>query len=167
LFDLLADAWTQLRADSEGGENAGLLDRLIGELRGTADDPPRKIEGVSEAFLEGLERVPKGKLKGGKCPICGEGFLSGEFSFVCGFSDGGCAVERCCGLIWLRRGLDPYPLVVALPCHPDHTFDYECIRPWLKLNPTCPLDRKNLVEKKKPPPPPEDEEEEDYDDYYA
>jgi hypothetical protein len=67
----------------------------------------------------------------------------------------------------LVRGTDPYPLVVALPCHPDHMFDYECILPWLKLNPTCPLDRKNLVEKKKPPPPPADEEEDDYDDYYA
>jgi hypothetical protein len=55
----------------------------------------------------------------------------------------------------------------VLPCHPDHKFDFECIRPWLKLNPTCPLDRKNLIEKKKPPPPPAGEEEEDYDDYYA
>lgn len=55
---------------------------------------------------------------------------------------------------------------MVLPCHKDHKFDYECITPWLKLNPTCPLDRKNLVEKKKVPPPVVDEEE-DYDDYYA
>ncbi len=45
-------------------------------------------------------------------------------------------------------------------------FDLECIQPWLKLNPTCPLDRKVLVKKKAPPPPP-DEEEADYDEMYA
>jgi hypothetical protein len=80
LFDLLADAWTQMRADSAGGENTELLDRLIGQLRAGADDPPRKIEGVSEEWLEGLERVEKKRLKEDeKCPICGEGFLSGEY----------------------------------------------------------------------------------------
>ncbi len=45
-------------------------------------------------------------------------------------------------------------------------FDLECIQPWLKLNPTCPLDRKVLVKKKAPPPTP-DEEEADYDEMYA
>lgn len=45
-------------------------------------------------------------------------------------------------------------------------FDYECIRPWLKLNPTCPLDRKTLLKKKAPPPPP-DEDDGEYDDMYA
>jgi hypothetical protein len=62
--------------------------------------------------------------------------------------------------------LDPYPLVVVLPCHKDHWYDLECIKPWLKLNPTCPLDRKNFQEKKKEPPKKNDEDE-DYDDYYA
>ena len=51
-------------------------------------------------------------------------------------------------------------------------FDLECIAPWLKLNATCPLDRKDLVEVKKPPPPPpalkEDAEEDgEWDDMYA
>ena len=47
-------------------------------------------------------------------------------------------------------------------------FDLDCITPWLKLNSTCPLDRKNRLEKKKPPPTPKDEEEEEeYDDMYA
>lgn len=36
---------------------------------------------------------------------------------------------------------DPYPLVVRLPCHPTHLFDLECVRPWLRLRGTCPLDR--------------------------
>jgi hypothetical protein len=61
--------------------------------------------------------------------------------------------------------LDEYPLVVRLPCDDRHLFDLECIRPWLKLNPTCPLDRKTLAKRKEPPP--KDDEEEDYDDYYA
>ena len=63
--------------------------------------------------------------------------------------------------------LDPYPLVVRLPCHKDHKFDMECIAPWLRLHATCPLDRKDLSKKKPPPPPPKDEEDGEYDDYYA
>lgn len=65
----------------------------------------------------------------------------------------------------LKHCTDQYPLVVELPCHKDHIFDLECITPWLKVNPTCPLDRKELIKKKTPPPPAD--EEEDYDDYYA
>jgi hypothetical protein len=64
-------------------------------------------------------------------------------------------------------GTDQYPLVVQLPCHKDHYFDLDCIRPWLKLNSTCPLDRKELLKKKQPPPPPAEDDEEDYDDMYA
>lgn len=64
--------------------------------------------------------------------------------------------------------IDKYPLVVELPCHKDHRFDLDCIRPWLKLNPTCPLDRKVLLKKKEPPPTqPQDDEEGEYDDMYA
>ncbi|QDS72268.1 hypothetical protein FKW77_006331 [Venturia effusa] len=65
-----------------------------------------------------------------------------------------------------RVAKNEYPLVVRLPCDDRHLFDLECIRPWLKLNPTCPLDRKVLV-KKRDPPSKDDAEEEDYDDYYA
>ena len=66
---------------------------------------------------------------------------------------------------------DPHPLVVRLPCHPSHKFDLECIEPWLKLQATCPLDRKQLV-KKKPVVPPEQiekeaEEDGEWDDMYA
>jgi hypothetical protein len=47
-------------------------------------------------------------------------------------------------------------------------FDLECIQPWLKVNPTCPLDRKEFEEKKAPPPPAkDDEDDEEYDDMYA
>jgi hypothetical protein len=53
-----------------------------------------------------------------------------------------------------------------LPCHKDHIFDLECITPWLKLNPTCPLDRQVLL-KKKVAPVVVDDDEEDYDDMYS
>ncbi|MCJ1369510.1 hypothetical protein MMC20_000721 [Loxospora ochrophaea] len=73
---------------------------------------------------------------------------------------------------------DPYPLIVRLPCHPTHIFDLECIQPWLKLHPTCPLDRVDLLRKKEPVVEKgegdrggeggeEEEEEEEWDDMYA
>ena len=49
------------------------------------------------------------------CPICGEKFLD-----------------------------DQYCLVVVLPCHSTHKFDLECVGPWLRLNGSCPLDRKKV-----------------------
>ena len=39
--------------------------------------------------------------------------------------------------------------MVRLPCHRSHLFDLECIAPWLRLNSTCPLDRKDLLEDRK------------------
>ena len=88
-----------------------------------------------------LERVPKKSLKTGMdCPICSNPFLD-----------------------------DKYPLVVRLPCNPKHMFDLECIAPWLKLQATCPLDRKDLSKKKEAPTPKSEVEEEDgeWDDMYA
>jgi len=132
---LAADAY-EIISTEHGGEN-NLLRDMIAQLDTAASAPPAKLEGVSDTFLSELERVPKTKLKKDDCcPICSEPFLDDEF-----------------------------PLVVRLPCHADHKFDLECIQPWLKLNPTCPLDRKELTKKKEPPP--QDDEEEDYDEYYA
>ncbi|EER23746.1 hypothetical protein CPC735_051160 [Coccidioides posadasii C735 delta SOWgp] len=44
---------------------------------------------------------------------------------------------------------DPYPLVVRLPCHTSHLFDLECVRPWLRLRGTCPLDRFDFGQKER------------------
>jgi hypothetical protein len=64
-----------------------------------------------------LERVPKASLNASQiCPICNNPFLE-----------------------------DEYPLVVQLPCHPTHLFDLECVRPWLRLRGTCPLDRTDFA----------------------
>ncbi|KAF2853296.1 hypothetical protein T440DRAFT_322792 [Plenodomus tracheiphilus IPT5] len=120
-----------------GGES-DLLANMVSILRQNADDPPSELKGVPNSFLDELERVPKKALKPtDTCPICVNPFLE-----------------------------DEYPLVVQLPCHKDHRFDLDCIGPWLKLNSTCPMDRKELL-KKKQPPPPVDEDEEDYDEMYA
>ncbi|KAH9864357.1 hypothetical protein J1614_010291 [Plenodomus biglobosus] len=150
-FRLLANAFEMMRgrspddaANNEASERSGggesdLLANMIEVLRQNADDPPAELKGVPDSFLDELERVPKKVLKPtDACPICVNPFLE-----------------------------DEYPLVVQLPCHEDHRFDLDCIGPWLKLNATCPLDRKELLKKKQPPPPPADDEEEDYDDMYA
>ncbi|KAI9690911.1 MAG: hypothetical protein M1822_008531 [Bathelium mastoideum] len=113
-----------------------LLARLVQELVARADDPPREVEGVSDEFLAGLDRVPRGRLKRDEtCPICANGFLE-----------------------------DEYPLVVRLPCRGGHIFDLECVGPWLKLNPSCPLDREVLVKKKEEKKVVVDDDEEDEGD---
>lgn len=71
-----------------------------------------------------------------------------------------------------RLRIDKYPLVVRLPCNSEHVFDLECIGPWLKLNPTCPLDRKNFVKKEVDPKETADgtdahQDEADWDNTYA
>lgn len=133
-----------------------LLTTMIQNLLNGAEAPPREVEGVSEEFCDSksptiscgrpvirpqlltppkqprgvestwansrvirfpfftvLDRVPKSSLDSSQtCPICNNPFLE-----------------------------DEYPLVVRLPCHPTHLFDLECVRPWLRLRGTCPLDR--------------------------
>lgn len=114
-----------------------------------AEMPPKEVKGVSQGFLDELERVPKKALKPGMdCPICSNPFLEDEF-----------------------------PLVVRLPCNRGHMFDLECIAPWLKLHATCPLDRKDLSKRKEEPPKKkedggkekaeEEEEDGEWDDMYA
>jgi hypothetical protein len=77
-------------AASEDGEGEGeapharatvdLLRDMLARVSHLAEEPPRRVEGVSDAFLEGLERVGRGRLRGeDKCPICGERFLDGGF----------------------------------------------------------------------------------------
>ncbi|KAJ5583360.1 Zinc finger RING-type [Penicillium sp. DV-2018c] len=91
-----------------------------------------------------LERVPKSSLNpSDTCPICNNPFVE-----------------------------DPYPLVVQLPCHPTHRFDLECVRPWLRLRGTCPLDRvdfaKQLREKAEAKKKlVEEDEEEEWDGMYG
>ncbi|CDM35201.1 hypothetical protein DTO012A8_5359 [Penicillium roqueforti] len=128
--------------DSDTGRD--LLTTMIQSLLAQADMPPRKVEGVDEEFCDMLERVPKASLKSSdNCPICNNPFVE-----------------------------DPYPLVVQLPCHPTHRFDLECVRPWLRLRGTCPLDRVDFAQQQRDKAEAkkklvEEDEEEEWDGMYG
>ncbi|CZT45904.1 uncharacterized protein RSE6_06261 [Rhynchosporium secalis] len=125
-------------ADSEDARNTALLESLITDLETLIDQPPTEVNGVPRSYLDELERVPKKILKkNDTCPICNEAFLD-----------------------------DKYPLVVELPCHRTHRFDLECVGPWLRLQGTCPLDRKRMI-KEKVEPVKDEEDEDDYDEMFA
>lgn len=91
-----------------------------------------------------LDRVPRTQLNSSQvCPICNNPFLE-----------------------------DQYPLVVRLPCHPTHLFDLECVRPWLRLRGTCPLDRTDFAKQEREKVEArrkmaEEDEEEEWDGMYA
>jgi len=98
-----------------------LLESMIENLMSSAEMPPKEVEGVDEEYIANLERVNIKKVKkDADCPICGEKFVD-----------------------------DPHPLLVRLPCHPSHVFDLECVRPWLRLRGTCPLDRADLAKRER------------------
>ncbi|KAF2804607.1 uncharacterized protein BDZ99DRAFT_525438 [Mytilinidion resinicola] len=140
-YRLLANALQMMQGGGGSDDPNAPLQTMILSLMHSADNPPRELEGVPDSFLDELERVPKKSLKkDDECPICCNPFLDDEF-----------------------------PLVVHLPCHENHRFDLDCIRPWLKLNDTCPLDRKPLIKKREPrrPVKTDDDEEEEWDDLYA
>ena len=118
-FRSLAEAFDIMRRDNEG--EGGLLDSMIDALIDAAERPPREVEGVDEEYIAGLERVSIKKVKKeADCPICCNPFVE-----------------------------DPHPLLVRLPCHPTHIFDLECVRPWLRLKGTCPLDRQDLAKRER------------------
>ncbi|KAF2760266.1 hypothetical protein EJ05DRAFT_474160 [Pseudovirgaria hyperparasitica] len=138
---LLADAYNHILRDNPNV--SALLEPMIEQLLSAADHPQAELKGVPNSFFDELERVERKKLKpDDDCPICGNAFLD-----------------------------DKHILVVRLPCHKDHMFDLECIQPWLKLNTTCPLDRKDVYTPKKPEKkvetPHAADDEEEWDDMYA
>ncbi|KAI2628253.1 hypothetical protein GGS21DRAFT_492904 [Xylaria nigripes] len=140
LFQLVQDQFATLAIDAPTEANRGFLSLLVRALEADVCQPPERIQGVSQTYLDGLDRVSRKKLESdpeGTCAICAEKYLD-----------------------------DPYPLVVELPC--SHTFDLECVSPWLLSKGTCPLCRKDLTKKKTVEVPrDEQEEEEDIDGLYS
>ncbi|KAI1416519.1 hypothetical protein F5Y13DRAFT_118374 [Hypoxylon sp. FL1857] len=133
MFRLVQDQFATLAMDAPSPENRALLESLIGSLAADIESPPDTIPGVSQQYLDSLDRVPRKQFKqDDSCPICAERFVD-----------------------------DPYPLVVELPCHGQHRFDLECVGPWLQSKGTCPMCRKDLTEKKVVEVPKDEEEEED------
>ncbi|KAI1472884.1 uncharacterized protein F4812DRAFT_31000 [Daldinia caldariorum] len=133
LFHLLRDQFETLSADAPTEENRDFLGSLISALEIDIRSPPESIPGVSQEYLDTLDRVPRKSLKkDDSCPICAEHFLD-----------------------------DPYPLVVELPCHGSHRFDLECVGPWLQSKGTCPMCRADLNKKKVIEIPQDDDKDED------
>lgn len=59
--------------------NEELLQQLVESLMDSAEHPPTEVQGVSDEFIEQLERIPKKSLKPDQsCPICANPFLDGE-----------------------------------------------------------------------------------------
>lgn len=116
LFRLVQDQLSTLAQDSPDATNRDFLLSLFEGLEGDISHLPREVEGVSQDFLDALDRVPRKGLKpDDACPICAEKFLD-----------------------------DQYPLVVELQCHHSHRFDLDCVAPWLQLKGTCPMCRADL-----------------------
>ncbi|KAH8666628.1 hypothetical protein BX600DRAFT_462121 [Xylariales sp. PMI_506] len=139
LFRLVQDQMATLADSAPSEGNRNFLESLITMLESDVDNPPDRIKGVTQEYLDSLDRVSNKKLKKeDSCPICAESFLD-----------------------------DQYPLVVELPCHGAHRFDLECVGPWLMSKGTCPMCRKDLTEKKKIEIPDDDEEEDDANGLYG
>ena len=138
LFRLVQDQMGTLSTTAPTEDNRNFLRELVQALELDIENPPETIQGVSQLYLDTLDRVPRKKLKADEsCPICAEKYLD-----------------------------DQYCLVVELPCHHSHRFDLECVGPWLLSKGNCPLCRKDLT-KKKEVVPVDDDEEDDMDGLYA
>ncbi|KAK3381340.1 hypothetical protein B0H63DRAFT_200811 [Podospora didyma] len=139
LFRLLQDQMGTLATTAPTPENREFLRELVESLELDVAHPPTAIAGVSQEYLDSLDRVDRKTLKpADTCPICAEKYLD-----------------------------DQYCLVVELPCHHSHRFDLECVGPWLRSKGTCPLCRKELNKKKEVVKDEEDEENDDPDGLYA
>ncbi|KAI8682831.1 hypothetical protein LRP88_05204 [Fusarium phalaenopsidis] len=138
LFRLLQDQLQTLHVTAPTEGNREFLESLISSLEDDIHDPPTRLRGVSQEFVDSLDRVNRKTLdKDDDCAICKVPYLE-----------------------------DEYCLVVELPCNGAHRFDLECVGPWLRSKGTCPMCRQDLA-KKKEAPVVEDSEEEDGDMMYA
>ncbi|KAI0908239.1 hypothetical protein F4824DRAFT_500918 [Ustulina deusta] len=141
LFSLLQDQFATLAASAPTEANRDFLLSLEHVLEEDIRNSPDRIQGVSQEYLDTLDRVSRKRLQSdpdGTCMICAEKFLD-----------------------------DPHPLVVELPCHGTHVFDLECVGPWLLSKGTCPACRKDLTKKKTVEIPKDEEEDEDVDGLYG
>lgn len=146
-------------------EGSSMASRLLELIQDRSDEDfglfNKEEAGVSQEFLDSLPRVKVNDLENkdtADCSICTNRFID-----------------------------DDYPLVVRLPCDAQtvvsgkkakgHIFDLECIAPWLKVSPTCPLCRFDVLkadkrrreklkeELKKAQEEDEEEEDDDWDVY--
>ncbi|KAH6981974.1 hypothetical protein BGZ61DRAFT_183569 [Ilyonectria robusta] len=138
LFRLLQDQLQTLHTTAPSADNREFLESLITSLEDDIHDPPTRLRGVTQEFVDSLDRVNRKKLD----------------------QDDDCAI---CKVPYLE---DEYCLVVELPCKGRHQFDLECVGPWLRSKGTCPMCREEMGRKKEVPVV-EDDEEDDPDMMYA
>ncbi|KAL7791996.1 hypothetical protein V8C37DRAFT_381257 [Trichoderma ceciliae] len=139
LFRLLQSQLQTLYTTAPTTDNRTFLEELIASLEDDIHDPPTRLQGASQEFVDMLERVNRKKLdKDDDCAICKVPYLE-----------------------------DEYCLVVELPCQGKHRFDLECVGPWLRSKGTCPMCRDEMGRKKELPIAEDDDEEEDGDMMYA
>lgn len=137
IFRLLQDQMQTLATTAPTDENRDFLLELVNTLDQDIYDPPDRLQGVSQEFLDSLDRVNRKKLgKDDDCAICKIPYLE-----------------------------DQYCLVVELPCKGHHQFDLECVGPWLRSKGTCPMCREEMGKKKVVVV--EDDDEDDMDMIYA
>lgn len=138
LFRMLQDQLLTLHNTAPTADNRSFLEQLISSLDDEIQDPPASLKGVSQEFLDSLDRVNRKKLaKDDDCAICKIPYLEDEWC-----------------------------LVVELPCKGRHQFDLECVGPWLRSVGSCPMCRQEMG-KKPEPVVVDDDEEEDGDMMYA
>lgn len=133
LFRLLQDQLQTLHTTAPTEGNRTFLEQLINTLEDDIHDPPTRLQGVSQEFVDALDRVNRKTL--------------GE--------DDDCAI---CKVPYLE---DEWCLVVELPCKGAHRFDLECVGPWLRSKGTCPMCREEMGKKKEAPVDDDDEDDED------
>lgn len=80
-FRNLANAFEMMRGGTSTSHEQNhneLLQQLVESLMASAENPPEKVDGVSDEFIGQLERIPKKTLNSDQiCPICGNAFLEG------------------------------------------------------------------------------------------
>src|SRR5688572_15711639 len=62
LFRLLQDQLQTLHATSPDAGNRDFLEQLITSLEADIHDPPARLQGVSQEFVDALDRVDRKKL---------------------------------------------------------------------------------------------------------
>ena len=59
--------------------NTDLVESMMEYMHELMQAPPERPRGLSEEYINGLERVEKKRLKKDDvCPICGDAFLDGK-----------------------------------------------------------------------------------------
>ncbi|KAM4062966.1 ring finger domain-containing protein [Hirsutella rhossiliensis] len=140
LFRLLQDQLHTLHSTAPTPDNRAFLEQLMASLDDDIHDPPAHLRGVSQEFVDTLDRVGRKTLaRDDDCAICKVPYLDDEWC-----------------------------LVVELPCKGRHRFDLECVGPWLRSKGTCPMCREDMGSRKRSPvPAAADDEEDDADMMYA